>query len=102
MSALEITKQVLSDFSSRTEKERPFIVALDGLSGAGKTTIAEEAGKELTRFDCKPLIIYIDNYIEAREKRYDTGRKEWEEYYYLQWDTEKLVRDLFKPLYGGE
>lgn len=102
VSILKITQQIMSASSSLSSKERPFIVALDGLSGAGKTIMAEQIMKNLESLNCSSLIIHIDDYIETREKRYDTGRKEWEEYYYLQWDAEKLAEDLFTPLHGGE
>lgn len=98
----EIAQRIISDFDSKYSKERPFLVAIDGLSGAGKTILTEELAKELIKFGYKPLIIHIDDYIETREKRYNTGRKEWEEYYYLQWNTEKLEKELFKKLFEGE
>ncbi|MGE7217455.1 kinase [Priestia koreensis] len=74
------------------------IVAIDGLSRSGKTTITKELEKELQRESISYAILHIDDFITERSKRYHTGRDQWEEYYHLQWDVEQLKEHLFKPL----
>ncbi|MCP8616304.1 kinase [Salirhabdus salicampi] len=93
---LEISQTISLQFSKRLHKDRPFIVGIDGLSGAGKTTIANQLLKELNMN--KVMCLHIDDYIVEREKRYHTGFEEWYEYYYLQWDTKRLIHDVFVPL----
>ncbi|MEK3915963.1 kinase [Paenibacillus sp. FSL H7-0331] len=75
-----------------------FIVGIDGLSRSGKTTLVEKFSRKLTGEHIEVCIFHIDDYIVERSKRYDTGSEEWFEYYYLQWDTEWLKRNLFKKL----
>lgn len=91
-----IVESVLEKYKTRPVKERPLIVALDGLSGAGKTTIVDKLKEELAPIHV--VIIHIDDYIVERSKRYHTGFEEWYEYYSLQWDVEQLKEDLFEKL----
>ncbi len=52
--------------------ERPFIVAIDGLGGAGKTTFVKELVSMLENA-CTIHVLHIDDYIVESEKRYNTG-----------------------------
>ena len=101
MAANEITKSILFQYSGRTNINRPFLVAIDGLSGAGKTTLIKRIESEIRSNDYKVMIIHIDDHIVKRNKRYDTGYEEWYEYYYLQWDVEMLVNHLFETLHNN-
>ncbi|MFE8697624.1 kinase [Cytobacillus sp. FJAT-53684] len=101
MAANEITKSILFQYSGRTNKNRPFLVAIDGLSGAGKTTLIKRIESEIRSNEYKVMIIHIDDHIVKRNKRYDTGHEEWYEYYYLQWDVDMLVSHLFKTLHNN-
>ena len=75
-------------------KTRPFIVAIDGLSGAGKTTLVQQLKGNLDNI----VIIHIDDHIVERSKRYDTGQEQWFEYYQLQWDANYLKEHLFQKI----
>lgn len=75
---------------------RPFVVAIDGLSGAGKTTLVSHLSNEPSIY-----VLHIDDYIVERDRRYQTGQPEPVEYYVLQWDVSRLERELFRPLRNG-
>lgn len=79
-------------------QDRPFIVAIDGLSGAGKTTLVNQ----LRGASPNEVILHIDDFIVERHRRYETGQPEAMEYYALQWDVDLLVQTLFKPLRQGQ
>ena len=76
-------------------ENRPYVVAIDGLSGGGKTTLVNELKKTLDSI----VIIHIDDHIVEKSKRYDTGQEQWFEYYQLQWDTEFLRERLFQKIH---
>ena len=98
MTYKEISEKLFFQFSARLNQKRPYIVAIDGLSGAGKTTIVKSLEREISNRNCKAVTIHIDDYIVERDKRYNTGFEEWYEYYYLQWNIESLTRHLFEGL----
>jgi len=77
---------------------KPFVIAIDGLSGAGKTTIS----KRITNTFANSITFHIDDYIVTRKHRYHTGIDQWKEYYFLQWEIETLKRDFFQNLKDGK
>lgn len=79
--------------------DRPYIVGIDGLSGAGKTTITEEIRNELQTEGYRIVVIHIDDLLEERAKRYNTGHPEWFEYYMLQWDVQYIKESLFEAVH---
>lgn len=81
------------------ELNRPSIIGIDGLSGAGKTTITKTVTKELTIEGYKVIVIHIDDLIEERAKRYNTSYPEWYEYYFLQWDVQQIKEKLFEAVH---
>ena len=93
----ELINEILTKFHKRTNKNRSYIVGIDGLSGAGKTTLVNKLESELKN-KCNVIVIHIDDHIVERNKRYHTGYEEWYEYYYLQWDIEKLTEELFTKI----
>ncbi len=98
MDTIESLKQELLIKYKKPNLDRPFIVAIDGLSGAGKTTLVQKLQNNLERV----VILHIDNHIVRREHRYNTGYDEWFEYYQLQWDVTYLKEQLFDKLHQNE
>ena len=96
---MHITKKIMKRMEHLKELNRPYIIGIDGLSGAGKTTITETITKELTYGAQKVLVIHIDDLIEEQEKRYNTGHPEWYEYYWLQWDVQGIKEKLFEAVH---
>ena len=90
----QISQNLINQYKNHTPN-RPFIVAIDGLSGAGKTTFANEIKKRLDH----TLVIHIDDHIVERKKRYGTGFEQWYEYYQLQWDTVYLEEQLYQKIH---
>nr|WP_026693110.1 kinase [Peribacillus kribbensis] len=80
----------------RLHKSGRTIIGIDGLSRSGKSTLACRLVWELQ--DVPVVLLHIDDYIQQREKRYNTSREPWFEYYGLQWDVEGLRNDLFEKL----
>ena len=49
---------------SMHSENRPFVVAIDGLSGAGKTTFVSHLSNEPSVY-----VLHIDDYIVERDRR---------------------------------
>jgi uridine kinase len=82
----------------QNKKDKLIVIGIDGLSRSGKTTYVKAAGKILREYNVEYVCLHMDDFIETRSKRYDTGLDQWEEYYYLQWDVEKLRVNLLEKL----
>ncbi|AWE07296.1 uridine kinase [Lysinibacillus sp. 2017] len=93
----DLIRQINDGYKKHVEA-RPYIVAIDGLSGAGKTTLVNHLKEMLDNL----VIIHIDDHIVEQSKRYNTGHDEWFEYYQLQWDSNYLKEELFDKLYTNE
>jgi uridine kinase len=93
-------QQIKSKFESVKQGEQ-LVVAIDGLSRAGKTTLVKKLGNLLKNMDRSYYILHIDDFITERSKRYNTGNDELYEYYTLQWDVPWLEEHLFNKLPGS-
>jgi uridine kinase len=80
------------------EKGERFVLGIDGLSRAGKTTIVKKIKNHLQENGVSVCIIHIDDHIVERKRRYTTEYEQWYEYYYLQWDLVYLKENLFKKI----
>ena len=67
------------------EKKAMPVVGIDGLGGAGKSTISEAVCKALEKQGIPVMLIHIDDLIHRREIRYNDSLPEWQCYYELQW-----------------
>lgn len=74
------------------------ILAIDGLSRSGKTTLVGELSTLLEKENIEFTIFHIDDHIVKRSQRYNTGFEEWYEYFYLQWDVDGLRKNFFEKL----
>lgn len=92
-------KMVISEIKSLN---RPFLLGIDGLSGAGKTTFTNKLVKEIASAGHRIVVIHLDDLIEERIRRYNTGKPEWHEYYHLQWNTSEIQEKLFKAVHQKE
>lgn len=94
----EMADNLIFQLSTRRLKDRPLIVGIDGLSGAGKTTFVKKLRQELMSQNDDVIILHLDDYIVEKTKRYQTEYEEWYEYYFLQWDIKRLETELFKKI----
>lgn len=99
---MEVTKlieTIIIHYQNRISPDRPFIIGIDGLGVAGKTTLACRLEDELKLYGLELLTLHIDDYIVKSEDRYETGREQWVEYYHLQWNIQLIQSALFKSLH---
>ena len=65
--------------------QRVTVIGLDGLGGAGKSTLARQLCAQLQSSGRTVLLLHIDDFIHPRAVRYNASHPEWVCYYDLQW-----------------
>ena len=78
------------------------VVGIDGLGGAGKSTVSESICAGLEETGVHTVLLHIDDFIHTRAVRYDSSRPDWECYYNLQWRYDYFRECVAKLRKGGE
>ncbi len=78
------------------------VVGIDGLGGAGKSTVADMLCEELKEKGIHTILLHIDDLINKREVRYDPGLPEWQCYYEKQWRYDYFTEIINKAKRSAE
>lgn len=97
METVKIAEQIKNLYNP----SRTLIVGIDGLGGAGKSTISEEIYKLLSEENYNITLFHIDDFIHPRAVRYNDNYAEWECYYDLQWNYDYLMNEVVNPIKNG-
>jgi uridine kinase len=76
-------------------------VGIDGVDGAGKTTLADRLGETLQRRGLAAIRASIDGFHNPRAVRYARGRDSAEGFYRDSFDVAMFRRELLDPLGPG-
>lgn len=76
-------------------------IGIDGLGGAGKSTISEKLADGLKADGYNAVILHIDDFIHPKAVRYNDNYEEWVCYYNLQWRYDYLIENVVKPIKAG-
>ena len=81
---------------------RPLLVGVDGRSGSGKSTFADELARTFTARG-EPAVIRstTDSFHNPREVRYRRGAKSPEGYYFDSFNVAAIRRELLDPVKSG-
>lgn len=79
-----------------------YVVGIDGLGGAGKSTIVNSLELELNKNGYECYILHIDDFINKREIRYNDSKEQWYCYYNIQWRYDYLIKEILEPIKRGE
>ena len=82
-------------------EQRPLLVCVDGLTGAGKTTLAEALRSHLQTTGTPAFRISVDDFHNPRSVRHSLGRLSAQGYYLHSHDYEKLRRFVIDPARGS-
>ena len=85
----------------REHGEQPYIVAIDGVDAAGKSTLAGELAEELRDRGLLVSEASIDGYHNTRAVRMVRGRDSPEGYYRDSFNLESLREHLLDPFMAG-
>ena len=98
MQTTGITEQI----KSLLKPDRTLIIGIDGLGGAGKSTVSEAVYGQLCKDGYNVTLLHIDDFIHPRSVRYNDSYAEWECYYNIQWRYDYLVNEVIQPIKCGE
>lgn len=81
MDISKLTEQIIE----KVKDVKTPVIGIDGLGGAGKSTICETLRAELSDYGYQVILLHIDELITKRNVRYNSQYSEWQCYYDLQW-----------------
>jgi uridine kinase len=89
--------EILAGKITGISRPHPTRVAIDGVDGVGKTTLADELAGALSKG--RPVIrVSIDGFHQPRDRRYRMGRSSPEGYFQDSFNYAALTRVLLGPL----
>lgn len=97
MDIVKIAQQI----KSLHDPERTFIVGIDGLGGAGKSTVSEQLHKLLSKENYNVTLLHIDDFIHPKAIRYNNNYAQWKCYFNLQWRYDYLINEIITPIKNG-
>ena len=81
--------------------QKTFIIGIDGLGGAGKSTISAALAELLSKESYNITLLHIDDFIHPKSVRYNDNYSQWECYYNLQWRYDYLINEIVMPIKSG-
>ena len=93
--------EALADRIAAVVRPHPLRVAIDGVDGVGKTTLANELVDPLRRRGRPVIRASIDGFHNPRSARYRLGRSSPEGYYQNSFDHDAVITSLLQPLGPG-
>jgi uridine kinase len=79
------TKEIFNSVLKAINENRIGIIGIDGLGGAGKSTICEKVCQDFEENNYHTILLHIDDFIHVRDVRYNSAYPDWHCYYELQW-----------------
>ena len=94
---LPVFNKILAEINKRKEEDRPFVVGITGIDGAGKTTFARSLEEFLVSKKYTTQMIHLDDFHNPEAIRY-AGEDPAENYYNRSFNLDDLINKLLKPL----
>jgi len=93
--------EVLADRITGVARPHPVRVAIDGVDGVGKTTLADDLVDPLRRRQVPVIRASIDGFHNPRSVRYRLGRSSPIGYFRDSFNHDALTAGLLRPLGPG-
>jgi uridine kinase len=91
----------IARYVAAVERPHPVRVGIDGISAAGKTTLADELVGSIERLGRTVIWAQIDDFHRPMAERYQLGRLSPEGYYLYSFDYPAIRERLLLPLGPG-
>lgn len=96
---MNIEKDIITAAVRLLENKSVITVGIDGLGGAGKSTVSDKICEALSKEGIHTVLLHIDDFIHVRSIRYNSEYPEWQCYYEMQWRYDyfrEVVNELKK------
>ena len=93
--------EVLANAIARVNRPHPVRVAIDGVDGVGKTTLADELVDSVQRHGLPVIRASVDGFHNPRSVRYRLGRRSPVGYFHDSFNYASLTAFLLGPLGPG-
>lgn len=93
--------KLLDEIISKHNLHKTLIIGIDGLGGAGKTTIVNSLKLQLQDKNYNSVVLHIDDFIHKKDIRYNESKEEWYCYYNIQWRYDYLIKEILMPIKEG-
>ena len=94
---LPIFGQIVKDIQKRKQKNKSFVVGVNGIDLSGKTKFAEALEKFLISKNYKTQLIYLDDFHNPKKIRY-SGENQVDNYYNKGFNVKAIVENLLIPI----
>jgi phosphoglycolate phosphatase-like HAD superfamily hydrolase/uridine kinase len=98
---LPVFQAILDAANKQKDPDRPFVIGIGGIDGAGKSTFAARLEVWLKAQGRPTQLIHLDDFHNPKAVRY-TGSNQPENYYERSFNLELLVEKLLKPIRTGK
>lgn len=94
-------ENLLDEIINKYDLQKTLVIGIDGLGGAGKSTIVNLLKQKLLSDNYHSFILHIDYFIHPRYIRYNEFKEEWHCYYDIQWRYDYLIKEILAPIKKG-
>lgn len=94
-------ESLIDELITKYNSKKVYVVGIDGLGGAGKSTVSNILKLELENKGYKCYVLHIDDFIHNKHIRYNASKEEWYCYYNIQWRYDYLVKEILLPIKNG-
>jgi HAD superfamily hydrolase (TIGR01549 family) len=94
---LPIFERILKEAGEKKQKDKAFVIGINGIDGAGKTQFAESFEKYLISRKYKKQAIHLDDFHNPKAIRY-AGENQANNYYNRSFNVNLIVEKLLSPL----
>ncbi len=92
----QIFKDILDEIKKSRQKNKVFVLGINGIDGSGKTEFAKNFKKFLLSQKINTQIIHIDDFCNPKSIRY-SGNNQVYNCFYKTFNTDRIVKNLLIP-----
>lgn len=94
-------ESLLDELIANKDSKKIYVVGIDGLGGAGKSTVSNSLKLKLQDKGYESTVMHIDDFIHTKNIRYNMFKEEWFCYYNIQWRYDYLIEEILLPIRNG-